>query len=225
MRLARPIWAALVLLNPIGTAYAQTPSVIGGKLLPSGTTGHHFGVGMPSSFYEWWNGGDEFDWALHAGLVYDDWSGEHSDVDIGLDLEASMRFLLAHSGPADVAFRFAPGLLLGEHDHGVLARQDDHFILGLRPEMGVLVSVELGDKVNLATGGVVPVTVLIDDHETGHDVIVVIPLLPRAGIEVQVSESLVPWALLEMGPTIGIANDDSDMELGIRFWVGVTWYP
>lgn len=165
------------------------------------------------------------DWALHVGLVYEDWSGEFSDVDVGLDVEAPMRFHIAQRGAADVAFRFAPGLLLGDHDHGRFDRGDDNLVIGLRPELGVLVGIELSEMVNLVTGGVVPVTILIDDHDAGNDVIVVIPMLPRIGVEFQPFESLVPWALLEIGPTVGISDGDSDVEAGLRFWLGVTWYP
>lgn len=216
---------AFLLLALSPPARAAAPSVIGGKLLPTGTSGHHFGMGLPSVFYEWWNGGDQMDWALHAGLVYEDWSGEFSDVDVGLDLEVPMRFHIAQRGAADVAFRLAPGLLLGDHDHGRFDRTDDNLVIGMRPEVGVLVGIELSDIVNLVTGGVVPFTILIDDHDTDNDVIVVIPLMPRIGVEVQPFEALVPWALLEVGPTVGIGGGESDVEAGVRFWLGVTWYP
>ena len=218
--------SALLILALVGPAHAAAPSVIGGKLLPSGTSGHHFGMGLPSVFYEWWNGGDQMDWALHVGLVYEDWSGEYSDVDVGLDLEAPMRFHIAQRGAADVAFRFAPGLLLGDHDHGRFDRGGgDNLLFGVRPEVGVLVGIELSDMVNLVTGGVVPVTILIDDHDPDNEVIVVIPLMPRIGVEVQPFESLVPWALLELGPTVGLSDGNSDVDAGVRFWLGVTWYP
>ena len=217
--------AALLLMALVRPVHAEVPSVLGGKLLPSGTSGHHFGIGLPSLFYEWWNGGDQFDWALHAGLVYEDWSGHFSDVDVGLDLEAPMRFHLAQRGAADVALRFAPGVLIGDHDHGRFDRGGDNLLIGLRPELGVLVGIQLSDMVNLITGGVVPFTILIDDHDAGNDVFVVVPLMPRVGVEVQPFEALVPWALLEIGPTVIFGGGDSDVDAGVRFWLGVTWYP
>ena len=207
-------------------ARAEVPSIIGGKLLPSGTSGHHFGMGLPSLFWEWWNGGDEMDWALHVGLVYEDWSGEFSDVDVGLDLEAPMRFHIANRGRADVAFKFAPGLLLGDEDRHFRGNADDGFMLGVRPELGVLVGIQLSDIVNLATGGVVPLTLLFLEDRAGDETIrVVVPIMPRIGVEVKPIDSLVAWSLLELGPTVGIQEGDAEIEAGARFWIGVTWYP
>lgn len=213
-------------------AHAEVPSIIGGKLLPSGTSGHHFGMGLPSLFWEWWNGGDEMDWALHVGLVYEDWSGEFSDVDVGLDLEAPMRFHIAKRDRADIAFKFAPGLLLGDQDRHFRGNADDAFVFGLRPEVGVLVGIELSEIVTLATGGVVPLTFLVLEDGAGDETLgVVVPIMPRVGVEVRAVESLVAWSLLELGPTLAISDfdgdgdRDSDIELGARFWVGVTWYP
>jgi hypothetical protein len=230
----RVLFATFLTLAIARPATAQVPSIIGGKLLPSGTSGHHFGMGIPSTFWEWWFGGDEMDYAFHVGLVYERWSGHDvSDVDVGLDLEAPMRFHVAQKGRADIAFKFTPGLLIGDQDRR-LGRgfDDDALILGLRPEFGLLVGIELTDIVTLATGGVLPLTFLVlerpgDDETLG----VVVPLMPRVGVEVKPLDSLVAWALLELGPTIGIADfdgdgdRDSDVDMGARFWAGVTWYP
>ena len=105
-------------------------------------------------------------------------------------------------------------------------------MLGLRPELGILVGIELTDVVTLATGGVVPLTLLVLEGPGGDNKIgVVVPLLPRIGVEVKPLDSLVAWGLLELGPTIafidfdGDGDRDTDAEMGARFWVGVTWYP
>lgn len=219
--------AALLLLALSGPAQAEAPSVIGGKLLPTGESGHHFGLGIPSFFYEWWNGGAQMDWALHVGLVYADWSGAFTDVDAGLDLEVPMRFHLGRSGPVDVALRFAPGVLIGTSEVVVGRRntRDNRMVLGLRPEIGVLVGIELSDMVNFVTGGVVPFTLVLVDTEQDTISNIVVPLMPRAGVEVQPLDALVAWALLEMGPTIRFGDNDTDVDPGIRFWIGVTWYP
>jgi hypothetical protein len=218
MRRISLVGTALSLLAVADPARAEVPSIIGGKLLPPGTSGHHFGVGLPSLFYEWWNGGDQMDWALHVGMVYDDWPASinrFDDVQIGLDLEAPMRFHLAHSGKADVAFRFAPGFLLAD-------AAGDTLVLGLKPEVGVLVGIQLSEMVNLVTGGVVPFTVLIVPDAVN---VLVVPILPRLGVEVQPTESLVTWALMEIGPTVLHADGYTDTRAGVRFWIGITWYP
>ena len=168
-------------------------------------------------------------WALHAALVYEDWSGEFTEVDAGLGLELPMRFRLTHRGIWDTALRFTPGFLIAGADR----RDDDHTVLGLRGEVGVLVSAGVHERANLVTGATVPLTIVIVDHDHGVEddttADVVVPILARIGVEALPIRELAAWLLVELGPTIGSGrgpgDDDLDVELGLRVWLGATYYP
>ena len=212
MRRAAAVALALGLATRAG---AEVPSVLGGKLVPAGTTAHHVAVGVPGIYYEWWNGGWDHDWAAHAGLVYKDWSGAWSDVDVGLELELPMRFHVAATDSADVAFRIAPGVLVADAGNTVL---------GIRADAGALVSVEVHPRANLVTGATVPFTVLL---VSGGDTAVVLPILGRLGLESFASNDVAVSLLLELGPAFllpDVGPNDDRGKLGARFWIGATFY-
>jgi len=137
----------LFLILWVGTAFAGPPSLQGGKLMPIGRA-HQVGVGWPSMFYEWWHSGTP-DWAIGGEVVYGDWSGGYSNVNIGGAFNMPFRWHLKETGSADIALQVKPGILFGSLDEG---RFDGNFVFGVRGELSVPVTVELTPKVNLITG-------------------------------------------------------------------------
>lgn len=202
----------LVLVLWAGTAFAGPPSLSGGKLMPVGTA-HQVGVGWPSLFYEWWHSGTP-DWAIGGELVYGDWSGGFTDVEIGGAVNVPFRWHITKTGVTDIAFQVKPGMLLGSTDKG------DHFVFGLRGELSLPVTIELTPKVNLITGGAIPLTVMIvdDDYDS-----FVLPLLARIGAEVQATEKITPWLLFELGPALEF-GDGTKSEFAFRIWVGSAFF-
>ena len=186
----------------------------GGKLMPIGTA-HQVGVGWPSLFYEWWHSGTP-DWAIGGEVVYGDWSGGYTDVEIGGAVNVPFRWHLKENGSADIAFQVKPGMLLGSMDVG----WGDRFVCGMRAELSVPVTVELTPKVNLVTGGAIPLTYMIVDDAPDY---FVLPLLARIGAEVQATENITPWLLFELGPAIAF-GDGTDAEFAFRIWVGSSFF-
>lgn len=213
----RRIPGALLALVLSGPAVAEVPSVLGGKLVPAGTTAHNVGAGIPGIYYEWWQGGWDFDWAFHGGLVYEHWSGAWFDVQAGLELELPMRFRLGGGDSIHVAFRVAPGLLVA--DAGTT-------VLGVRGDVGAVVSVDVHPRANLVTGVTAPVTVVIPVG--GGDNGVLVPVLGRLGLESFASSGTAVFLLLELGPVFRVLPDvgrgQDRAKLGSRFWLGVTFY-
>ena len=203
---------AIVLAAPAG---AEMPSVLGGRLVPAGTTAHSIGAGIPGVYYEWWQGGWDFDWGAHGGLVYEDWSGAWSDVRAGIELELPMRFRLGGGDAVQVAFRLAPGLLVA--DAGTT-------VLGLRADAGAVVTVDVHPRANLVTGATVPFTILV---AKGADAELLLPVLGRLGLESFASKDMAIFLLLELGPVFSLLDvpmNEDRAKLGSRFWVGVTFY-
>jgi hypothetical protein len=196
-------------------AYAGPGSVLGGKPM-STPTAHYVGLGWPSLSYEWWHAGNP-DWAIGGELVYGDWSGNFSDVDIGFAMNVPLRWHLSQEGKVDVGFLLTPGALIGS----INAPGDDLFVLGIRGQMGVPITIDLDNRFNLITGVVVPFTVLFVEHA---DDFVIIPILPRIGIEFEASRSITPFLLMELGPTIAIGGGDTNVELGIRASMGAVFW-
>jgi hypothetical protein len=208
--------AAALAIAAAAPAGAEVPSVLGGKLVPAGTTAHHVGAGVPGVFYEWWHGGWDYDWALHAGLVYGDWSGAWSDVGAGLDAEVPMRFRLGGGDSADFAFRLAPGLLVAD--------AESRTVFGLRADAGALVSVDVHPRANFITGATVPFTMLFAE---GSDAQMLLPVFARLGLESFASRDLSVWLLLELGPVFRLLDAGAGQDrakFGARFWAGVTFY-
>jgi len=205
----------LLLVLWAGTAFAGPPSLQGGKLMPIGTA-HHVGVGWPSLFYEYWHSGTP-DWAIGGEVVYGDWSGGYTNMEIGGAVNVPFRWHLSKTGSADIGFQVKPGVLLGSMDAG---RWGDRFVCGIRAELSVPVTIELTPKVNLITGGAIPLTYMIVD---GADDYFLLPLLARIGAEVQATEKITPWLLFELGPAIAF-RDGTESEFAFRIWVGSAFF-
>lgn len=213
--MARIIGFGILFLILLGNAaYAGPASVISGEPMTS-STAHQVGLGWPSVYYEWWHSGNP-DWALGGELVYGDWSGEFSNVEIGGAFNVPFRWHLMESGITDVGFRVAPGVLVGE-----TGGKNERFVFGARAEIGVPVSVDLHPKVNLVTGGVVPATFM---WVKGADPFVVIPILGQIGVEVAATPTIAPWLLLQLGPGLAFGDFGAEVEFAFRVWMGATFF-
>lgn len=196
-------------------AYAAPNSVIGATPLQTDTA-HAVSVGWPSLAYEWWHSG-KTDWALGAELVYGDWSGEFSDVDIGLAINVPFRWHLRERGRVNVAFKLAPGGLIGSID----SPGNDLFVGGIRMEAGLPISIDIDSQFRFITGVTVPFTVMFVESA---DPFVIIPIMPRLGVEFGVADNVVPFLLVELGPTIAVGDFGSEVEFGIRASVGALFW-
>ena len=181
----------IAMISWVSVAYAGPPSIMGAKPMGSNTA-HHMGLGWPSVFYEYWRAGNP-DWGIGGELVYGDWSGDFSDVEIGGALNVPLRWRLSDQGRTAIAFRLAPGALIASVDGGPF---NDRFAAGIRCEMGIPVSVDLHEKVNLITGGNIPASVYFIENS---DPFVVIPILGRIGAEVEAKSTITPYVLVELG--------------------------
>jgi len=214
----RRILAALVFAwSMTSTSWAGPFSLLGGEPMPAGTA-HQVGMGWPSLFYEWWHSGNP-DWALGAELVYGDWSGGFSDVEIGAAFQVPLRWHLARSNPISAAFRLTPGILFAGAETG--RKKDDHFVCGLRGELAVPVTVDLYPSMNLITGAAMPFTVFFVESE---DPFVVIPILARIGAEFKATPTVTPWLLFELGPAFTAGGFGSDTEFAFRIWAGCAFW-
>lgn len=196
-------------------AQASPNSVIGATPLQTDTA-HAVSVGWPSLAYEWWHSGKQ-DWALGAELVYGDWSGNFSDVDIGLAINVPFRWHLRERGRVNVAFKLAPGGLMGT----INSPGDDLFVGGIRMEAGLPISIDIDSQFRFITGVSVPFTVMFVENS---DPFVVIPIMPRLGVEVAVAENVTPFLLVELGPTIAVGDFGSEVEFGVRASVGALFW-
>jgi len=203
--------AVLVLVLWTGTAIAGPLSLLGGKPMAEGTA-HQVGVGWPSVLYDWWHSGTP-EWAVAGEMVYGDWSGGFSNVEIGGAVNMPLRWHLNKAGGTDIAFQLKPGILLGSME----AARDDRFVFGLRGEMSLPVTIELTPEVNLITGGTVPFSVLFVNNADDY---VVLPLLARLGAEVKATETITPWLLFELGPALAFGGFGTEAEFAFRIWVG-----
>jgi|JI10StandDraft_1071094.scaffolds.fasta_scaffold36712_8 hypothetical protein len=207
------ICLALMLLS--NTSFAGPGSILGGKPMGGGTA-HYAAFGWPSLAYEWWHAGSP-DWAIGGELVYGDWSGEFSNVDVGFALNVPFRWHMRQSGRADIGFRFAPGALIGSND----APGGDQLVTAIRGDMGVPITVSLDNRINLITGVTVPFTVMFVENV---DAYVIVPIMPRIGVEFAASQSISPLIMLELGPTIAIGDFGTKLELGVRAWIGAVFW-
>ncbi len=207
--------AVLVLVLWAGTAFAGPPSLTGGRQMPVGFA-HQLGLGWPSVYYEYWRSGTP-DWGVGGEIVYGDWSGEFSDMKVAGAVNLPVRWQLKKTGQTNLAFQVKPGMLLGSMDIG----RDDRFVFGLRSEFSVPVSIDLTPKVNLITGGAIPLTYLVIDDA---DDPLVLPILARLGAEVKATEKITPWLVFELGPAIAFADSDTETEFAFRVWAGSTFW-
>ena len=210
---AATIVALLAFATPVQSE-AGRPSALSAAPLPA-PQGHHAFVGWPSVGYEWWNRGKP-DWALGAEIVYGDWSGSHTDIEVGFAANGRMRWRLDGASKAAVAFQFSPGVLLAATEGPV-----DRFVFGVRGEVAVPVSISLHQQVNLLTGASVPVTVVFVEKA---DPFVAVPLMGRIGVEITATRTVVPWFLLELGPGFAFGDGGVDTELSFRVNLGVTFW-
>lgn len=211
----KKIIVCLALTLFAGTSFAGPGSVLGGKPMAGGTA-HYAALGWPSLAYEWWHAGSP-DWAIGGELVYGDWSGEFSNVDVGFALNVPFRWHLRQNGRADIAFRFAPGALIGSNN----GPGNDQFVAAVRGDMGVPITISLDNRINLITGVTVPFTVMFVENV---DAYVIVPILPRIGVEFAASQSISPLLMLELGPTIAIGDFGTELELGVRAWIGAVFW-
>jgi hypothetical protein len=207
--------AVLVLVLWAGTAFAGPPSLMGGRQMPVGLA-HQVGLGWPSLFYEYWHSGTP-DWAIGGEIVYGEWSGEFSDMKIGGAVNVPLRWQLRKTGQTNIAFQIKPGMLLGSME----ARREDRFVFGLRGEFSLPVSIELTPKVNLITGGSIPLSAFFVDDADDY---VVLPLLVRLGAEVKATEKITPWLVFELGPAMAFGDFDTETEFAFRVWAGSTFW-
>jgi hypothetical protein len=199
-----------------GAALAGPPSLLGGRQMPVGFS-HQVGVGWPGAFYEYWHSGTP-DWGIGGEIVYGDWSGEFSDVEIGGAVNVPLRWHLGKvGGAAEVGLQVKPGMLMGSMEAG----REDLFVFGIRNEVSVPVTVDLTPKVNLITGATVPLSYLVID---GAKDPLVLPILARLGAEVQATEKITPWLLFELGPAMAFGDFDTQTEFAFRIWVGSSFW-
>lgn len=208
----------LMVLALASTALAGPQSTIGGKRLETDMA-HKVGTGWPGTHYEWWNKGKKsLDWALGGELVYGPWSGAWDDPRIAFALYSPLRFHLwdrkRQNSKTDLALRFTPGLLAGS-----AARKTA--IVIARAELAVPVSIDVNPKVDIVTGGAIPVDLgwLEDSGFFGA-----IPLLVRLGVEIKAGAKCAPFVLMEVGPGIGFGDGSADVTLAARLLAGTSFW-
>lgn len=204
---------ACCLLAGTMSVFASANSMIGGMPMQN-QHAHEVFVGYTSSGYNWWNRGDT-DWYIGGEIVYGDWAAEFSDVSVGAAINGGLRWSLRQSGNAHVAFRFSPGLMFAEAD------ASDSFVLGVRGELAVPISIVLDEKINLVTGVSSPISILFVEDVNDF---VILPILARLGVEVDINPNIIGNMLFELGPTIGVGGGNADVEFGLRFWMGATFF-
>jgi hypothetical protein len=207
-----------IALAVASSALAGPQSTIGGKPLETDMA-HKVGTGWPSTFYEWWNQGPKsLDWALGGSLVYGPWSGAWDDPRIAFALYAPLRFhIWEHKRSAsktDLAIRATPGLLMGS-----AARKTATVIA--RAELAFPVSIDVHPKLDVVTGGAIPIDL---GWVEGTGFIGAIPLLVRLGVEIKGGDKTAPFVLMEVGPGIGFGQVGADVTLAARLWAGTTFW-
>lgn len=225
---------ALVLAMASPAMAGPDNSVIGGKKLEQDMV-HNAGVGYPSTFYEWWNKGrKKLDWGLSGELVYGDWGAARSAerttvgnvtlrtsarfIKIGLGLNGILRWNLAsRERPKvtnDTAILFKPGILIA-------GNRQDSFTFGIKPEVGVPVSIDIHERVSFITGGFIPLTVFISNQ--GVSTQTFLPLLIRLGLEFAVGDE-APWFFFDLGPGITFADNNSNTSFAWRIGGGTAFW-
>lgn len=196
-------------------------STIGGKQLEQDMV-HSAGVGVPSIEYQWWNKGPRsLDWALTGELAHNDWpvaltAGRF--VKIGFGVTGIFRWHLATKARRkvtnDVAILARPGML-------VAGTRSDRLTVGIQAELGAPVSIDVGERVSVVTGGFVPFAYNINKDISNRGTI---PLLVRLGVEVKANEKLAPWFYFDLGPGIGFGSRDVSTSFAWRVAAGLTFW-
>jgi len=226
---------ALVLSISSPALAGPANSVIGGKKLEQDMV-HSGGVGYPSMFYEWWNKGKKkLDWGLSGELVYGDWGAGRTGgrttfgvvsvrarvrfIKIGLGINGILRWNLASKERPkvtnDIAILFKPGILIS-------GNRFDAFTFGIKPEIGVPVSIDVHERVSVVTGGFIPLTVFISNQNISTQTF--LPLLIRLGVEIHASDHVAPWFFFDLGPGITFANSNSDAGFAWRIGAGTAFW-
>ncbi len=224
---------ALVLAMASPAMAGPANSVIGGKKLEQDMV-HNAGVGYPNLFYEWWNNGKKkLDWGLAADLAYGDWGAARTGrvrsglvsvrvsgrfIKIGLGVSGILRWNLASKERAkvtnDTALLFKPGILIA-------GNRFDTFTFGIKPEVGVPVSIDVHERVSVVTGGFIPLTIFINKDVSNQTFL---PLLIRLGVEIKASEKVAPWFFFDLGPGITFSNSSSDAGFSWRLGAGTAFW-
>jgi hypothetical protein len=236
MRFAAVFVLVLAIASPAMAGPAN--SVIGGKKLEQDMV-HNGGVGYPSTFYEWWNKGKKkLDWGLSGELVYGDWGAARTGrvraglisvrvsgrlIKIGLGINGILRWNLKSKERAkvtnDTAFLFKPGILIS-------GNRFDTFTFGIKPEIGVPVSIDVHERVSVVTGGFIPLTVFFNSNADTFSVAnqTILPLLIRLGVEIDASEKVAPWFFFDLGPGITFSNSTSNTGFAWRIGAGTAFW-
>ena len=195
-------------------------SVIGAKNLQEDMV-HEGHAGMPGIGYGWWNKGPgAMDWSLNGDLIYGEWPVtllRGLGVDIGLGLSSTLRWHLKTNTKEkvtnDVAIVAIPGIAIAR-------TPGKQFGFGVRLEVGAPLSIDVHEKVNVVTGGFIPVEfIIVDGNTTGA-----IPLMVRMGVEWQASDKVVPWLMFDLGPGILVGSNVSGAQFAWRLLAGVTFW-
>ncbi len=210
----KKIMLGLFLVLFVTSSYAGPSSILGAQPL-SESTEHYVGVGWPSIAYEWWHAGSP-DWAIGAELVYGDWSGEFSNVDVGFAINVPFRWQMHQSGKTSIGFKLTPGAMIGDND----APGGDQVVGAFRGEVGVPISIDISHQISLITGVSVPASVVFAE---GVDAYLVLPIMPRLGVELKMIKDVSPFLLIELGPTLAVGDFGVEMELGLRSWIGTVF--
>lgn len=226
---------ALVLAMASPALAGPANSVIGGKKLKEDMV-HSAGTGYPNTFYEWWNKGRRWlDWGLSADLTYADWGAARSAyrttvgiitvrtsarfINIGLGINGILRWNLASKERPkvtnDIAILFKPGILISQN------RPFRTFTFGVKPEIGVPVSIDVHERVSVVTGGFIPLAVFITKDV---DTQTFLPLLIRLGIEINASDKVAPWFFFDLGPGVTFFNGNSDASFAWRIGAGTAFW-
>jgi len=91
----------------------------------------------------------------------------------------------------NIGILFKPGVLIG-------GNTGDTFVLGVKGELGVPVSIDVHERVSVVTGGYVPFTYFINKTFDDRGLV---PLLIRMGVEIKANENVAPWARTRARPT------------------------
>ena len=223
---------ALVLAIASPALAGPANSTIGGKKLEEDMV-HSGGVGYPSMLYEWWNKGRKtLDWGLSGELVYGDWGAATTNrvrlgfitvrggrwVKIGFGVNGILRWHLAEKERPKVTHNigilFKPGVLIG-------GNTGDTFVLGVKGELGVPVSIDVHERVSVVTGGYVPFTYFINKTFDDRGLV---PLLIRMGVEIKANENVAPWFFFDLGPGIWFGSGTSDATFAWRLGAGATFW-
>ena len=221
---------ALVLAMASPAMAGPANSVIGAKKLEEDMV-HSGGVGYPNLTYEWWNKGKKkLDWGLAGDLAYGDWGAARTGdrafgfrtsgrfIKIGLGVSGILRWNLASKErpkvTTDTAILFKPGILIS-------GNRADTFTFGIKPEVGVPVSIDVHERVSVVTGGFIPLTVFINKDVTNQTFL---PLLIRLGVEIDASEKVAPWFFFDLGPGITFSNSNSNASFAWRIGAGTAFW-